>query len=83
MAFIGSTSLVEMTYHLSLEGVMGPEMRLYGLSIDASDMSNWLISTSLLISGFSVFIPALRVLEDREQAMHQKIKDRAFERDDS
>ena len=50
----GLVSVVEITYHYSLEGSTAPEMTLFGIAFDATDSMPWAVATGLLAGGFIV-----------------------------
>ena len=50
----GLVSVVEITYHYSLEANTAPEMTLFGFQFNVTDALPWAVSLSLLIGGFIV-----------------------------
>jgi branched-chain amino acid transport system permease protein len=50
----GLVSVVEITYHYSLEASTAPEMKLFGFEFNVTDAIPWAIATSLLVGGFIV-----------------------------
>jgi branched-chain amino acid transport system permease protein len=50
----GLVSLVEITYHYSLEGNTDPGMTLFGFAFDVTDAMPWAVALGLLFGGFVV-----------------------------
>ncbi len=50
----GIISLVEITYHYSLEGGTAPEMTLFGFQFDVNTATPWICALGLLVGGFIV-----------------------------
>jgi len=48
----GLMSLVEITYHYSLEAGTAPEMTLFGFSLNVTDWTPWAVAAGLLVGGF-------------------------------
>jgi branched-chain amino acid transport system permease protein len=51
---IGLISLVEITYHYSLEAETAPEMTLFGFAFKVTDVTPWAIAAGLLVGGFII-----------------------------
>jgi branched-chain amino acid transport system permease protein len=50
----GLVSVVEMTYHYSIEASTAPEMALFGLAFDVTHTMPWAVALGLLIGGFII-----------------------------
>jgi branched-chain amino acid transport system permease protein len=50
----GLVSMVEITYHYSLEGSTAPETTLFGFAFNVTDAMPWAIATGLLVGGFII-----------------------------
>ena len=48
----GLVSVVEITYHYSLEAKTAPDMALFGFAFNVTDGMPWVISIGLLVAGF-------------------------------
>ncbi|TSA10091.1 MAG: branched-chain amino acid ABC transporter permease [Betaproteobacteria bacterium] len=51
---IGLISLVEITYHYSLEAETAPEMKLFSFAFKVTDGAPWAIAAGLLVGGFII-----------------------------
>jgi branched-chain amino acid transport system permease protein len=56
VALLGLVSLIEMTYHASLESSQGPTMKLFSLQIDTSAATPWLFAFFLLGAGVALLL---------------------------
>ena len=56
VALLGLVSLIEMTYHASLESSQGPMMKLFSLQIDTSAATPWLFAFFLLGAGVALLL---------------------------
>ncbi len=54
MLLAGLISVVEMTYHFSLEAGTAPEMKLFGIVFNVTHATPWAVAAGLLIGGFVV-----------------------------
>ena len=50
----GLVSVVEMTYHYSLESKTAPEMTLFGFAFNVTDTLPWAVAIGLLVGGFVI-----------------------------
>jgi branched-chain amino acid transport system permease protein len=50
----GLVSVVEITYHYSLEANTAPEMTLFGFAFSVTDGAPWAIAAGLLVGGFVI-----------------------------
>jgi branched-chain amino acid transport system permease protein len=50
----GLISVVEMTYHFSIESGTNPQMALFGLAFNVNHLVPWAVAAGLLIGGFVV-----------------------------
>jgi branched-chain amino acid transport system permease protein len=50
----GLVSVVEITYHYSLEANTAPEMALFGFEFNVTDAVPWAVGFGLLIGGFII-----------------------------
>jgi branched-chain amino acid transport system permease protein len=50
----GLVSMVEITYHYSLEGNTAPDMTLFGFDFDVTTAMPWAVAVGLLIGGFVI-----------------------------
>jgi branched-chain amino acid transport system permease protein len=50
----GLISVVEMTYHFSIEAGTNPNMKLFGFAFKVTDAMPWAVAASLLVGGFIV-----------------------------
>jgi branched-chain amino acid transport system permease protein len=50
----GLVSVVEITYHYSLEANTAPEMTLFGFGFNVTDAMPWAVAVGLLVGGFIV-----------------------------
>ena len=50
----GLVSVVEMTYHFSLEAGSNPNMKLFGFAFKVTEVTPWAVATVLLVGGFIV-----------------------------
>ncbi len=50
----GLVSVVEITYHYSLEANTAPAMKLFGFAFSVTDAMPWVVSLGLLVGGFIV-----------------------------
>ncbi len=50
----GLVSVVEITYHYSLEANTAPEMTLFGFAFNVTDGTPWAVATGLLVGGFVI-----------------------------
>jgi branched-chain amino acid transport system permease protein len=50
----GLVSVVEITYHYSLEANTAPEMTLFGFAFDVTDAMPWAVAIGLLVGGFII-----------------------------
>jgi branched-chain amino acid transport system permease protein len=50
----GLVSLVEITYHYSLEANTAPEMNLFGFEFNVTNAAPWAVAIGLLVGGFIV-----------------------------
>jgi branched-chain amino acid transport system permease protein len=55
IACAGIAIAVEMLYHLTLNAANGPEMQRFGLTINTSALSNWLIAGAVFMVGAIAF----------------------------
>ena len=55
LALIGAVGVVEMTYHLQLNSAEGPELRLFGITLDASAPVSWWGAALLALTGLGLF----------------------------
>ena len=51
----GLVSVVEITYHYSLEASTAPEMTLFGFGFNVTDAMPWAVAVGLLVGGFIAF----------------------------
>ncbi|MGP1676738.1 MAG: branched-chain amino acid ABC transporter permease [Burkholderiales bacterium] len=51
---IGLISMVEITYHYSLEADTAPAMTLFGFAFKVTDGAPWTVATGLLVGGFII-----------------------------
>ena len=49
----GLVSMVEITYHYSIEGSTAPEMALLGFTFNVTEVMPWTVATGLLAGGFA------------------------------
>ena len=54
LLFAGLVSVVEMTYHFSLEAGTNPEMKLLGIAFNVTHTAPWAVAVALLVGGFVV-----------------------------
>ncbi len=50
----GLVSMVEITYHYSLEAGTNPAMKLFGFAFNVTDAEPWAVATVLLVGGFII-----------------------------
>ena len=50
----GLVSVVEITYHYSLESTTAPEMTLFGFEFNVTNAAPWTVAISLLVGGFLI-----------------------------
>ena len=50
----GMVTVVEITYHYSLEAGTAPEMTLFGFTFNVTDATPWAVGVGLLVGGFIV-----------------------------
>ena len=50
----GLMSVVEITYHYSLEASTAPEMTLFGFAFNVTDAMPWAVAAGLLVGGFVI-----------------------------
>lgn len=50
----GLVSVVEITYHYSLEASTAPEMKLFGFTFDVTAAAPWSVAAGLLVGGFVI-----------------------------
>jgi branched-chain amino acid transport system permease protein len=50
----GLVSVVEMTYHYSLEANTAPAMTLFGFGFNVTDAMPWAVAAGLLVGGFAI-----------------------------
>ncbi|MEK7438088.1 MAG: branched-chain amino acid ABC transporter permease [Pseudomonadota bacterium] len=50
----GLISVVEMTYHFSIEAGTAPGMKLFGIAFDVTHTTPWAVATGLLAGGFVI-----------------------------
>ncbi len=50
----GLVSVVEITYHYSLEANTAPEMTLFGFGFNVTDATPWAVAAGLLVGGFVI-----------------------------
>ncbi len=55
VAVLGAACMVEMVYHLQLNGVVGPHMPFLGLTLNAKALASWLGASAVLLVGLGVF----------------------------
>ena len=55
VAVLGAACMVEMVYHLQLNGVVGPQMPFLGLTLNAKALGSWLGASAVLLAGLGVF----------------------------
>ena len=55
LALLGAVCMVEMTYHLQLNTAVGPELRFFGVTLDASAPASWWGAAVLLLTGLGLF----------------------------
>ncbi len=55
LALLGAVGLVEMTYHLQLNSAEGSELRLFGITLDASAPASWAGAVGLALTGLGLF----------------------------
>jgi branched-chain amino acid transport system permease protein len=51
----GAAVLIEMTYHMQLNAALGPVVPLFGVELDTSKSSSWIIASVLLVVGVALF----------------------------
>ena len=44
-------AIVEMIYHMQLNAALGPNLRFFGVTLDTSSVTTWLVSGVLLVVG--------------------------------
>ncbi|WP_394790320.1 branched-chain amino acid ABC transporter permease [Rhodoferax sp.] len=55
LAFVGFAALVEMAYQLQLQASLGPELRVFGIALDASQWQSWAGAAGALLLGAGLF----------------------------
>ncbi len=75
IALLGFVMLIEMTYRLSLDAAHGTALNVFGISVDASSVSAWLLALTLLLIGGGFFLKLrgafLDVWGDAQAALEQ------------
>ncbi len=75
IALLGFVMLIEMTYRLSLDAAHGTALNVFGISVDASSVSAWLLAQALLLIGGGFFLKLrgafLDVWGDAQAALEQ------------
>lgn len=75
IALLGFVMLIEMTYRLSLDAAHGTALNVFGISVDASSVSAWLLALALLLIGGGFFLKLrgafLDVWGDAQAALEQ------------
>ena len=59
---IGLISVVEITYHYSLEADTAPEMTLFGFALNVTDGTPWAVAVGLLVGGFVISLFAWKAV---------------------
>lgn len=55
VAVLGGACMVEMVYHLQFNGMVGPQMPFFGLTLNAKAPGSWLGAGAVLLAGLAVF----------------------------
>ncbi|MBS0445020.1 MAG: branched-chain amino acid ABC transporter permease [Proteobacteria bacterium] len=55
VAFFGLAAIIEMIYHLQLEGAGGSELKFVGLTLDTNQVSSWIGAVVVLVVGGLAF----------------------------
>jgi branched-chain amino acid transport system permease protein len=53
--FLGGGAMIEMVYHLQLNGAMGDELEFLGQTLNARSVGHWVASAALLLVSLGLF----------------------------
>ncbi len=73
---LGLVSLVEITYHYSLESNTNPDMTLFGFAFSVKAAMPWMIACTLLLGGFIASSFAWKTVGRAWGHIHQVLQDR-------
>jgi len=76
-ALAGFVALVEMTYHLKLEAVNDPVLRLFGLALDVRAGVPWVGAAIVLLAGSALYWRAWKRVRARWNEVHERLGERA------
>ena len=71
VALAGFVALIEMLYHLELEAVNDPVLRLVGLRLDVRTVAPWIIAALVLAAGAALYHRAWRRFRARWEALQE------------
>jgi len=58
----GFITLVEMTYHLEMGEELGKSFKLFGLIVDVTAVTPWLVAAVVFVAGLGVFAATVKVV---------------------
>jgi branched-chain amino acid transport system permease protein len=77
LLLVGLVAAVEMTYHLSLEGKINPQMTLAGFSFEVTSAKPWLAGLALLGVGGASFALAWRSVRRAWSEIAQRLQEQS------
>jgi branched-chain amino acid transport system permease protein len=72
----GGIALVEMTYHLETQSELGKGLKLFGLNVDPSHPTVWIVSAIVLAAGVGLFLLSLLPLKAAWQSVNAELQAR-------
>jgi branched-chain amino acid transport system permease protein len=55
MTLLGASVMIEMVYHLQLNGAMGDAVQFLGMSLDSRGLNSWFGAVFVMLTGFGLF----------------------------